>query len=516
MRRMEILKPRLEVEKEKTRSYYRRDDTTYDHNNWLSALGSFITNGLLQTGLSFINNISDTFAPLISGGGAGKTTLKQVGRTWLALGTDFAGGLTEIFGLSLGASSVEGAQWNEEKFNDDISTFRVIGRTEDGITSDVASAWRSSDAGWFTNTLQAWSRMSGSPVPWLKANAQATPIRPLALFTYGIRANTKAITVATWQRVGDMVLKGMEYFASNPADARDPTFRLSSDGIGLRGTEKAAWDVFSAQMMEGYNLDITAMTREAMARGAGPANRRMLLSRLDRAMLAGFVSKHLTLDASIDSMTTRAWNNSVLRFLLPLWSWSLRRALQVANVPFDSESRFRIAALGRGVVGLGLLATSGFAMALLADEYAERLLGRKRNLRSLKSLPGALENEEFGEVFLTVTENLNRAGTFGMWSEILNSGINVYAGGGDNRVISLDNRVVMMSSFLGIQRAFSALATTRDLDYTSVVRPFLVSLGGNSALHFTQLANRALDLDNVETRFVERTSVQNELRVAGR
>jgi hypothetical protein len=162
------------------------------------------------------------------------------------------------------------------------------------------------------------------------------------------------------------------------------------------------------------------------------------------------------------------------------------------------------------------MAGAGIAMSLLADEYNEKIVGRKRNLRNVRNIPGALQSGQGGEAFLSLLENVNRAGTFGLWGEVVNTAVNVAGGGGDNRTLSLDQRVVMMSSLLNTMRAIQAAIAQRDIEYMSVVRPMMMALGGNSALQYLQIGNNALGLDNAEARFMERVNVTNRLRVAGR
>jgi hypothetical protein len=326
----------------------------------------------------------------------------------------------------------------------------------------------------------------------------------------------RASTLSTWQRVEDMVLHGMEFFTANPALANDPAFKITATDLGLKGPEHAAFEALRTRLAEGYGLDLSGLTREAMQRQAGPRNRNELLTRQSRALIQGMVANELILEGNIATMTPKAWTSGFARLVLPLWGWPIRRALQVARTGLDPQDRFRIAALGRGVAALGVMAGAGMAMSALADEYQEKIVGKKRNLRSVKSLPADLQHGQFGEAFLTVMENVNRAGTFGLWGEVLNTGVNGFSSGGDNRTLSFDQRVVMMNSLLSVSHAISSMAAQHDVDYANVVRPVLMALGGNSALQYLQIGNNALGLDNIEARFVDKVNAANRLRVAGR
>jgi hypothetical protein len=342
-----------------------------------------------------------------------------------------------------------------------------------------------------------------------------TALRPLAPFSQLVLETLRASTISAWQRVEDMVGQGLEHFDANRQDVTDPNFKLTGAVLGLKGAELAAFDTFRVRLAEGYGLELTALAREAMQRQAGPKNENALLSDPTRALLQGMVASELILDGNIATMTAKAWTSGTARLVLPLLGWPIRRALQVARTGLDAQDKFRMQVLGRGLVGLGVIASAGLAMSLLADFYHEEILGRKRNLRSVASLPGQLAQGEAGEAMMTMLENVNRAGTFGMWGEVINTGIGL-GGGGDNRMLSLDSRIVMANSVISLGKAFNTLAHQKEIDYAGVFRPAFAAVGGNSILQYVQLGNRALDLDNAESRFMDRVDATNRLRVIGR
>lgn len=81
----------------------------------------------------------------------------------------------------------------------------------------------------------------------------------------------------------------------------------------------------------------------------------------------------------------------------------------------------------------------------------------------------------------------------------------------------VDQRVVALQSFQGIQRAVSAFINQDfDADYQHVVRPMAAALGANGMLQYMQIANRMFGLDNAESRTVARINAENYLRVSGR
>lgn len=516
LKRLEALAPRLAREKEHLRAYFLRAHSTVDGNNFVSALGSFIARGMLNGPGQALGNLSDLFAPLLDGGVSG-TTLRHVASNWKELGSGIAGSLAQAVGLDLKLSSDEARAYVSEGHNDAATSLEYIGRTEDGFRSDLASQARTSPAGVVTKGLQLFSRAMDFAITPRGEQSNYTGLRPLAPFQQFVLETMRASTISTWRRVGNMVLQGMEYFHAHPAQAMDPTFVLTADALGLKGAERNAFETYRIKLAEGYGLTLAGLVREAMERQAGPSNRMALLSKTTRGLIQGMVASELILDANPATMGLNKMTDAKWRLVLPLWGWPIRRAMQVARLGLDPQEQRRIAVVARSLGALGVMAGAGLALSLLVDEYHEEIVGRKRNLRSLKGLPETLARGDVKETFFTLLENVNRAGTFGLWGEGLNTAVNVSAGEGDNRAISFDQRVVMMSSMLSLKRALTtAIAQEADIDYAGVVRPAVMALGGNSALQYLGIGNRALGLDNAESRFVEKVDTQNRLRVVGR
>jgi hypothetical protein len=517
IQRLVKLRPVIAESKDSIRAFFSSKHNQLDAVRFASQVGQAMAFGMLNNPGTALVNLADLFAPVIQSG-VSATTLKQVANNWRFLGEGVAGSVAQALGLDILKSSRLQNLYVEMQLNDPSVALRYIAGTEDGLRSDITSdqAARGFNESAVTKALRLYQRAVSFGVTPLGEASRFTALRPLAPFQQFVLETMRASTLSTWQRAEDMVLSGLRYLDANPAAAADPSFRITGEVLGMTGAELAAFETMRTRMAEAHGLELTALVREAMARQAGPRARNELLSRTTRALLQGMAANELILEGNIATMTPKAWTSSFARLVLPLWGWPIRRAMQVARLPFDSKDQFQLAVLGRGALALGVMAGAGLAMSLLADEYHEHIVGRKRNLRSVTSIPGALERGQFGEVFLAMMENVNRAGTFGLWGEVLNTGINGLSGGGDNRTISFDQRVVMMNSMLQMSRALSSLAAQRDIDYSSVVRPVAMSLGGNSALQYLQIGNNWLGLDNSEARFVERVDTQNRLRVAGR
>lgn len=515
--RIAQLRPAIAEAKDSIRAFFSSKHNQLDAVRFASQVGQVISFGMLNNPGTALVNLADLFAPVAQGGVSG-VTLKQVARNWVHLGEGVAGSLGQALGLDLMKSSRLQNLYVEMGLNDPATALQYIGKTEDGLRSDITAdqAARGREESNVTKALRLFQRTVGFGVTPLGEKSRFTALRPLAPFQQFVHETMRASTLSAWQRVEDMVLRGIEHLNANPAAAVDPNFKLTADELGLKGAEHAAFEAFRIKLAEGYGLELTALTREAMTRMAGPRAQNELLTRTSRALIQGMVANELILEGNLATMTPKAWTSSAARLVLPLWGWPIRRALQVARIGLDPQEKFRMAVLGRGVMALGVMAGAGLAMSMLADEYHERIVGRKRNLRSVKSLPDALAHGQLGEAFMGLMENVNRAGTFGLWGELLNTGLNAASGGGDNRALSFDQRVVMMNSMLSVARSIQNVVAQHDVDYSGVVRPLVMALGGNSALQYLQVGNNALGLDNAEARLVERVDTQNRLRVAGR
>jgi hypothetical protein len=515
--RLVKLRPVIAESKDAIRAFFGSKHNQLEATRFVSQLGQTIAFGMLNNPGTALMNLADLFAP-VAQGGVSATTIKQVLRNWKHVGEGIAGSAAQAVGLDLMKSSRLQNLWVALNQNDPAVALQYIARTEDGFRSDLTAdgAARGHTESPLTKVLRLYQRTVSFGVTSRGEKSRFTALRPLAPFQQFVHETMRASTLSTWERVEDMVSRGIEYFNANPGQANDPTFKLTANELGLKGAEHAAFEAMRTRLAEGYGLELTNLTREAMQRQAGPRNLNALLSDTSRGLIQGMVANELMLEGNLATMTPKAWTSSFAKLVLPLWGWPIRRALQVARIGLDPQERFRMAALGRGLAALGVMAGAGLAMSLLADEYHEKIVGRKRNLRSVGSIPSEIEHGQFGEAFLSIMENVNRAGTFGIWGEVLNTGINGLTGGGDNRTLSFDQRVVMMNSMLTLSRAFSTIASQHGVDYSGVVRPMVMALGGNSALQYLQIGNNALNLDNAESRFVERVNAQNRLRVAGR
>lgn len=205
-----------------------------------------------------------------------------------------------------------------------------------------------------------------------------------------------------------------------------------------------------------------------------------------------------------------AFNNGIARFGLPLLGWSYRRAGQIASLRLNTNDKTSLYAVGNALLGIAATGLGGLGLSLIVDAYSEDVLGKKRNIRPLRFPTDA--NDIIG-----VQERLAKVGTFGIWGELINAAVNKGTGQGDNRLLSVDQRVVSMQAFQSVLRATSNLINQGgDADYRNVIRPVIGAIGGSGMLQYMQIMNHAFDFDNVESRVVKRINAENYLRVTGR
>lgn len=337
--------------------------------------------------------------------------------------------------------------------------------------------------------------------------ARNTILRPLQPFVTSAIATNRALTEGMWKLAGNHVMKGMEYFAANRGKLDDPSFQLTADLLGLKGAERDGFNRLTADMTR-WGLDYSDMVRGAIQRKA--KGDRSLFTDAQAMLLHSMAMAEVSSESSLSTMPLAAYNSSLIRFIAPLLGWSFRRAQTVAGMRLDPEGRQTFAAFGRGMAGLSVAAMGGLGVSMLVDQYYEEVLGKQRNLRPIIGAPDGKE------LALGILENLNRIGTTGLFGELANGVMNV-GQGADNRVISVDQRVVALSALNAVQQAVSSFIHQGfEADYVHVVRPLTTAFGGNGLLQYMQLANRAFGLDNAEARVNARINAQNYLRVVGR
>lgn len=326
-----------------------------------------------------------------------------------------------------------------------------------------------------------------------------------------------------------MVKSAMNYFAAHPEKASDPAFRFTADDLGLKNrwwfSDEPTFDYYRRKTVEygiGNLEDVARGAMERIQRGEPILTREQALR---AAMLA---NNELDLQASINTRPAGWSTNPILKFGLPLLGWPLAQMNQVHQALKTADGR---ASWMAALKGLGIMAAwslpIGLAFTLMTDEYDDKILKKKSNLRAIDgraAIPGvgpamALATGERGlDNLKGMFERMSKAGNiYGVGADAFSQTLASIDPTSGQRPFSLDQRVLVFSQFLNLQQALSNwINQGGTATWASVERPLVMAMGGNGALHAVDIYNSLLGLDNQESRMVQRTNAQQWLRAAGR
>lgn len=336
-----------------------------------------------------------------------------------------------------------------------------------------------------------------------KPGDEHTVFRPAHLFTTVGVGIDKVGTMELWRLADTHIARGVLFYKDNPAALNDPAFKLDSKVLGLKGRDANS---FNRLMRDADNWGVNY---DDAVRGAIQRNDGTTMTNVQRARLSSLFDSEIANEGNFTTMPAASYNNSILRACAPLLTWGFRRARQIMDLRLDPDGRNNMKALGYGVAGLAVMAGGGLALSGLLQQYYASITGKATNIRPIIGEPDARQE------MLAVMENLNRIGTVGMFGDILNSAFGE-GGGGDNRMVSVDNRVVAIQSLNNLFGAIQAWTNQGSADYIHVIRPVMTSIGGGALLQYMDIANNALGLDNLEARQTARVNAENYLRVVGR
>lgn len=425
--------------------------------------------------------------------GLSPTTAKATARTIQMTAKDIGGSLAQ----GIGWEFLKASQYEKRFLEMNLNDPEVARRMGDIFT--ILSGEEHSRAARIFRTAKD---IQSATINLVGERAQYTPLRPLSPFFQTVVSANRGLFVALSEMADGYVTKGIEYLRREPG-----TQKLTADMLDLKGQDKMSFEKWEADHRR-YGLDFTEMVKGALDR-MNNGDRTVLTNKeLERIYSVGL--NVISLESNIATMPLWAFNNKLVRFGLPLLGWSYRRALQVGSMRLNNQERNSLKAAGAAMLGMAAVGLGGLGLSLVVDAYSEEALGKKRNLRALR-IPTS------GSDWVGIQERINRIGTFGLWGELINGTVNVGTGQGDNRMLSVDQRVVAMQAFQSVQKAISAFINQDfDPDYMHVVRPMISSIGGGGMLQYMQIMNHAFDLDNVESRTVRRINAENYLRVTGR
>jgi len=337
--------------------------------------------------------------------------------------------------------------------------------------------------------------------------------------------------VANAQQFSMVIKRAVDFFHANPDKLVDPTFRLTAKDLKMNdraffGSE-GVFDYYRYKATEYRVGNLEEIARDAIRRQATGEN---LITKEQALAISMMSANELNLESSINTRMGAVSQNPILKYGMPLLGWPLEKMNQVSRAmkTIDGQRDLLTALKTLGRIAAWNLPL-GVAFTLWMDKYDEKLLHKKSNMTGVDWQAGV---PFIGPAWALMSGKLTaKQNLLGMLERQAKAG-NIYGLGGDlaaqiispqldpqsgQRTISLDQRVLVMSQFLGVQQA---LTNFLNQDYTatwaSVERPLVQALGGNGALHAVDLVNAALGLDNQESRMVQRTNSTAWLRSAAR
>lgn len=303
-----------------------------------------------------------------------------------------------------------------------------------------------------------------------------------------VRANPDAVEVTAEQAgYADLKVAGMNVF-DNKVYFNNMVRRLRENGI-----------------------DFMALAREAIER---QKRGEYLFSSDVVAAMVTIGRTEISLEASVTSrpqlfVTTELGRASGL---LIGWPWGKSEKV-VEMVRGTKGKRDLQASIAAAKALMFMMAPVAVVYSLFFDWYDEEVLGRKSNIRPLTGDLSSVEGAQ--QTVMSLVERMTMLGSFGFLGELPTSIVNLQQG---EKVISFDERVVWANTLLNLERSIGNLIAIgpSNVNYANFWRPFISAVGGGAGLHYMQIANNLIGMDNEESRFNLRTNAQNYLRGAGR
>jgi hypothetical protein len=417
--------------------------------------------------------------------GAGSDVLKAVGGTVPEAGVEIAHSLVQAIGLQWQNESEEQKLWEELKLTDPAAVKKLT-----DVRYPLEGEQRSAQV------FRGIQDVLGFAVGKAGGEAKHTLIRPFAPFSFSAIVANKVLTFRTWKLAKVYINRAMEVLDG------DPDAEITGETMGYTGLRKDSFMRFDADM-KNWGLDLKTIAKDAIERRErGDTNQ---LTNKTAIAIHAMMMSEVSSENNISTMPLAAFNNSIIRFSSPLLGWSWRRMVAIPGLRLNTEGRNSMKAALGGIAGLGITFFGGLFLSAAVDSYYEKLLRRRRNVRLLGG-----ENP-----VAAAFENVNRIGTFGLFGDAINTVVNT-GQGGDNRGVSVDSRIIGVNSLLSLFKAGQSFFIQGDADYAGVIRPLAQAAGGGGALQYIQMVNNLADLDNAESRFIQRLNARNWLRITGR
>jgi hypothetical protein len=465
--------------------YFRKENSPDGTVRVATRAGGFLGALMVNNPGSALYQMSQLFDTMFRYG-VSPSTLATTGRVISKSAHEMAASMMQAIGVEMG-NDAEYQQLRNDLGLTDPAAVAKIKDSFDRWHGESAPAFFLRSAG---DVIQAGVNPVGE-------DAQHVVFRPGGVFSMSTNVADWGLTYGMWKMAERFVAKGMEHIKANP-EKLESNYAITAKDLGLKewNGDKEAFERLKLDMSR-WGINFDQMVRSAIKRGDGTA-----FTNEEALRLHSMAMSEISSQANLSTMTAAAWNNSVIRFMIPLLGWSIRRTMGVSGKRLDQNGVTSMKALARGLAALSVISVGGLAISALVDRYYEDLLNKKRNLRPILSPGGFIEH----------TARLGQTGLFG---ELANGALSMGTGG-DSRIISLDRRVVALSAFQTLQNSIATMINQGEADYARVIRPMAASLGAGGMLQYMQLVNNAFGLDNAESRITARMNAQNYLRAGGR
>lgn len=345
--------------------------------------------------------------------------------------------------------------------------------------------------------------------------------RFFAPFSQTTGALNEASMIAYAKSMERMVMKAVDYLERHPEAARDPNFKFLKNDAALKemgytntyffSRERDAFERLHNMLVAEAGIDL-----EAQARMILRDKPEQVFNDTQYAMIFQMGVDHLSSDGNW--LTTRApWlKKGATQYMTPLLQWS-------AQVPHTFVEQFKgpkgevntRTALTGMLTLLTMVLPSTLAFSLIMDWWDEYLLGKKNSHRPLFG-------GDTGDFLVAANERFTRMGIAGIPYELVNLFMNVGGDGGNLRTFSLDNRVVLISSFRNLTQTLGGLANQDGaVTWATVGRPIFQQFGAGM-LQTLDMINELgpefsiLPFQEAERRYIARLNARNYLRTAGK
>ena len=486
---------------------------------WLLELAQLNTSLVLNQPKSGLWNLMSLLEYPLIYRGLGRTSIRATGTAAKVFGREAASSFLQAFGLNFLRATDYAHEISAviEKRQSERLPFGIL-LSDMGPNGQFAEGGAANRVTQISRGIQTALRKGVGPGGF---NALWAPFHFI-----GAKADT-AIAAANVQAFEMMVQRGLEYFSKNPEARDNPGFRFTAEDLGLKNgawfNDEGAFRYFRERAVE-YRLgNFEEIVRDAGRRTDGQG----LLTRDQALGLAMMALNEVSLQASVNTRPVEFLDNPVLRLGGLMLGWPLAKMNQVHDAFKTPEGKLTLASALRTV---GVMAAwslpAGLAYSLLMDQYDEKMLAKKSNLRGIDPIAltpligpavAATDGDRGMGNLAGILDRLARAGTYGLMGDVLNGAVNSIDPRNGQRSADLNSRVLVyaqLANFFDVLR--NLIQQEGAYTYQSVGRPFVTALGGSGVIQATQIVNHALGLSNAEAAVTNRINVNNVLRAAGR